>query len=82
MDKYFNRLNSSLFCLLTEDEILKNSMWGENSQFIRINNSKIRQTGIVKDWPVSLLNNVKGFVCSFLSSKSAIVLKIPFYIFI
>ena len=54
MDKYFNTLNSTLFCLLTEDEILKNSMWGENSQFIRINNSKIRQTGIVKDLSYSM----------------------------
>ena len=54
MDKYFNELNNTLFSLLTKEEILKNSMWGENSQFIRINNSKIRQTGIVKDLSYSM----------------------------
>ena len=59
MDKYFNKLNNSLFSLLTKNEILKNSMWGENSQFIRINNSKIRQTGIVKDlsYSMTLISN-------------------------
>ena len=59
MDKYFNELNNALFSLLTKDEILKNSMWGENSQFIRINNSKIRQTGIVKDlsYSMTLISN-------------------------
>ena len=59
MDKYFNELNNTLFSLLTEDEILKNSMWGENSQFIRINNSKIRQTGIVNDlsYSMTLISN-------------------------
>ena len=31
-----------------------NNMWGENSQFIRINNSKIRQTGIVNDLSYSM----------------------------
>ncbi|MBI45208.1 MAG: Zn-dependent protease [Candidatus Marinimicrobia bacterium] len=54
MDQYFNQLNKFLFSLLTKDEILNNSMWGENSQFIRINNSKIRQTGIVKDLSYSM----------------------------
>ena len=48
-NEYFNELNDSLFSLLAKDEVLKNNMWGENSQFIRINNSKIRQTGIVID---------------------------------
>jgi predicted Zn-dependent protease len=54
MDQYFNQLNQFIFSLLSKDEILNNSMWGENSQFIRINNSKIRQTGIVKDLSYSM----------------------------
>ena len=54
MDQYFNQLNQLIFSLLSKDEILNNSMWGENSQFIRINNSKIRQTGIVKDLSYSM----------------------------
>tara|TARA_Y100000758_G_scaffold301798_1_gene268383 strand:+ start:62 stop:1384 length:1323 start_codon:yes stop_codon:yes gene_type:complete len=59
MDKYFNELNDSLFSLLAKDEVLKNNMWGENSQFIRINNSKIRQTGIVNDlsYSMTLISN-------------------------
>ena len=48
-NQYFNDLNNFLFSLLTSDEILKTGMWGENSQFIRLNNSKVRQTGIVND---------------------------------
>ncbi len=42
MNNYFNKLNDKLFSALNNDEILKTSMWGENSQFIRVNNSKIR----------------------------------------
>ena len=59
MDKYFNELNDSLFSLLAKYEVLKNNMWGENSQFIRINNSKIRQTGIVNDlsYSMTLISN-------------------------
>jgi len=54
MNNYFNKLNDKLFSALNNDEILKTSMWGENSQFIRVNNSKIRQTGIVDDLSFSL----------------------------
>jgi len=54
MNEYFNNLNNVLFATLNNDDILKTSMWGENSQFIRINNSKVRQTGIVEDLSFSL----------------------------
>ena len=54
MNDYFNKLNDKLFSALNNDEILKTSMWGENSQFIRVNNSKVRQTGIVDDLSFSL----------------------------
>ena len=66
MDKYFNELNDNLFDLLNEKEILKTSMWGENSQFIRLNNSKVRQTGIVDDlsFSISLISNERQVSCS------------------
>ena len=54
MNEYFNKLNKALFSTLTNEDILKTSMWGENSQFIRINNSKVRQTGIVEDLSFSM----------------------------
>ena len=54
MNNYFNKLNDKLFSALNSEEILKTSMWGESSQFIRINNSKVRQTGIVDDLSFSL----------------------------
>ena len=59
MNDYFKKLNQYLFSLLGKEEVLKTSMWGENSQFIRLNNSKIRQTGIVKDlsFSMSLISN-------------------------
>ena len=37
MNEYFDKLNTLLFSLLNSGEILKTGMWGENSQFIRIN---------------------------------------------
>ena len=66
MDKYFNELNDNLFDLLNEKEILKTSMWGENSQFIRLNNSKVRQTGIIDDlsFSLSLISNERQISCS------------------
>ena len=54
MNKYFNQLNDSIFSTLKSGEVLKTSMWGENSQFIRINNAKVRQTGIVNDLSYSM----------------------------
>ena len=54
MNKYFNQLNDFIFSALKSSEILKTSMWGENSQFIRINNAKVRQTGIVNDLSYSM----------------------------
>ena len=66
-NEYYNNLNSYLFSLLKSKEIIKTSMWGENSQFIRLNNSKIRQTGIVTDlsYNISLISNKRQVSCSF-----------------
>ena len=54
MNEYFDKLNTSIFSLLNSGEILKTGMWGEDSQFIRINGAKVRQTGIVNDLSYSL----------------------------
>ena len=66
MDKYFNIINEYLFSLLNKEEILKTSLWGENSQFIRLNNSKVRQTGIIDDmsYSISLIFNNRQVSCS------------------
>ena len=66
MNNYFKTINEYLFVLLKKDEILKTSIWGENSQFIRLNNSKIRQTGIIDDmsYSISLIFNNRQVSCS------------------
>ena len=59
MDKYFSTLNDYIFSLLSNSEILITNIHGENSQFIRFNNSKVRQTGLIDDMSFSmeLINN-------------------------
>ena len=66
MNEYFNKINKSLFENLKGNEILKTSVWGENSQFIRVNGAKVRQTGIVNDltFNIKLLNDKKQVSCS------------------
>ena len=63
---YFNKINDYVFSLLKGREILKTGMWGENSQFIRLNNSKVRQTGIIDDMSFSLclIENERQATCS------------------
>ena len=41
MEKMFNKLSDALFSQLSIDETLTISFAGENSQFIRVNNSKL-----------------------------------------
>ena len=63
MEKMFNKLSDALFSQLSIDETLTISFFGENSQFIRVNNSKIRQTGLVDDAGLELnLFKIRGFV--------------------
>ena len=59
MNQYFNTINDYIFSQLSSDEITKTGMWGESSQFIRLNNSKVRQTGIIDDmsYSISLISN-------------------------
>jgi len=59
MNKYFSILNNNLFSLAKKDEVLITNFSGESSQFIRFNNAKIRQTGIVDDinFSITLISN-------------------------
>ena len=59
MNEYFSILNSHLFSLAKKDEVLITNLSGESSQFIRFNNAKIRQTGIVDDinFSITLISN-------------------------
>ena len=49
MKDLFNKCTEKLFASLKDGEILKVTFFGENSQFIRINNAKIRQSGYIED---------------------------------
>ena len=54
MENIFNELCTGLFAELKNDELLTLSFCGENSQFIRLNNASIRQTGLVDDATLGL----------------------------
>ena len=64
MDKYFSKLNNFLFSSISDNEILITNFSGENSQFIRFNNSKVRQTGIVDDLNFSMMLLCNNRKCS------------------
>ena len=49
MEQIFNKISEQLYSELKNDEYLTLSLGGENSQFVRINNAKIRQTGLVNN---------------------------------
>jgi len=49
MEQIFNKISEQLYSELKSDEYLTLSLGGENSQFIRINNAKVRQTGLVNN---------------------------------
>ena len=49
MEKLFNTLAQKLLHNLHDDEHLKVSIDGEESQFIRFSRSKVRQSGLVDD---------------------------------
>lgn len=52
-EKLFKQICEVLFSELKADEYLTLSFDGENSQFVRVNNAKVRQTGIVSDADIS-----------------------------
>ena len=55
MNTYFSFLNNYVFSFLKSDEHLITNISGENSQFIRFNNSKVRQTGLIDDMSYSMI---------------------------
>lgn len=73
MKKYFFNLSEKVLESLSSDEHLTISINGENSQFIRINNAKIRQIGRVKDSSLSLelIKNNRKIGISFTVQRDA-----------
>ena len=70
MNKYFSTLNDFIFLNLNKNETLITNISGENSQFIRFNNSKVRQTGLIDDMSYSMIlisNNKKTSISLTLS---------------
>ena len=64
MENTFKSLSKQLFSLLNKDEVLTLSCTGEKSQFIRLNNAKIRQTGLVDDADIQLKLIANNRTCS------------------
>ena len=54
MKSKFKNLSNDLFSYLKKDEVLTLSFNGEESQFIRLNNAKVRQTGLIDDASIQL----------------------------
>jgi predicted Zn-dependent protease len=49
MEQIFNKISEKLYSDLKKYENLTLSLHGENSQFLRVNNAKVRQTGLVNN---------------------------------
>ncbi len=54
MHNYFNELSAKLFALLRSNEVLLTVCDGEESDFVRLNQNKIRQAGSVKQQSLQL----------------------------
>ena len=73
MNKYFSVLNNYIFSFLNKDETLITNIEGESSQFIRFNNSKVRQTGLIDDLSFSMIlicNNRKTSISMTLTGNT------------
>ena len=64
MENQFKTISKALFSLINKDEVLTVSFTGEKSQFIRLNNAKIRQTGLVNDADINLKMISNGTSCT------------------
>ena len=64
MENKFKSISKTLFSLINSSEVLTVSFTGEESQFIRLNNAKIRQTGIVTDADIHIKMISNGRTCS------------------
>ena len=58
MEQIFNKISDRIYSDLKNGEHLTLSLQGENSHFIRINNAKIRQTGLINNTDISF-----DFIC-------------------
>ena len=67
MEQLFNQLSETLLNNLQNGEDLKLTIGGENSQFVRFSQSKVRQSGLVDDANLSivLINNERTCSGSF-----------------
>ncbi len=64
MEQLFNQLSEILLTSLDADEHMKVSIGGENSQFVRFNQSKVRQVGLVDDASLNISLIKDGRTCS------------------
>ena len=64
MEQLFNQLSEILLKSLDADEHMKVSIDGENSQFVRFSQSKVRQAGLVDDASLSISLIKDGRTCS------------------
>ena len=64
MEQLFNQLSGTLLNNLRTGEHLKVTIGGENSQFVRFSQSKVRQSGLVDDANLSLILIKDGRTCS------------------
>jgi len=64
METQFNTLTNFILAQQKQDEQLSLSFSGENSQFIRFNQSKVRQTGLVNDADLSITIYYNCRTCS------------------
>ncbi|MEE8341094.1 MAG: TldD/PmbA family protein, partial [Candidatus Neomarinimicrobiota bacterium] len=62
MEQIFNKISDQIYSELKNGEYLTLSLQGENSQFIRINNAKIRQTGLINNTDIAfdLINDKRN----------------------
>ena len=64
MEQLFNQLSETLLNNLNTGEHLKVAIGGENSQFVRFSQSKVRQSGLVDDASLSIVLIKDGRTCS------------------
>ncbi len=64
MEQIFNQLSEKLLSNLQVDEHIKVSIDGENSQFVRFSQSKVRQSGLVDDASLSISLIKEGRTCN------------------
>ena len=64
MENKFKNISRTIYAQLKKDELLTLSFTGEESQFIRLNNAKIRQTGLVNDADIHMKMIANGTTCT------------------